>query len=127
MSNRFLLALAGMLVLAALVSSVSLAGNNASGQAFLSWAAGDLVTRRDTAQALFPVYVHVDGASSIRGLSVCLRWYPDSYVLVDPPLTWRADVGYNTNVAPPPVATSTSPTCGRVKLLHPVGGGTIGS
>ena len=26
-----------------------------------------------------------------------------------------------------PVATSTSPTCGRVKLLHPVGGGTIGS
>lgn len=27
----------------------------------------------------------------------------------------------------PPAATSTSPTCGRVKVLHPVGDGTVGS
>lgn len=80
--------------------SVAYAGDNQYGQACLSWAAGDGVTRRDTAQALFPVYVHVDGASSIRGLSVCLRWYPSSYVLVNPPSTWEADVGYNINVAP---------------------------
>ena len=28
---------------------------------------------------------------------------------------------------PAPVATSKSPTCGRVKLLHPAGSGTMGS
>ena len=89
-----------ILVLLLGFGSVAYAGDNQYGQACLSWAAGDGVTKSDTAQALFPVYVHVDGASSIRGLSVCLRWYPNSYVLVNPPSTWEADVGYNIDVAP---------------------------
>ncbi len=80
---------------------VAYAGDNQTGQACLSWSAEGVVTRDDAApQALFPVFVHVDGAPSISGLSVCLRWNPSSYVLVNPPADWKADVGYNVNVAP---------------------------
>lgn len=93
------------------------AGDNQLSQACLSWVAEGLVTERDTAQGPFPVYVQVDGASDIRGLSVCLRWYPQSYVLADPPPSWKPVVGYNINAIPD--ATFPSDTSFDATIIFP--------
>ena len=89
MSHRILLALAGVLALATLVSSVSLAGNNAGGQAFLSWdRAGTDSVLTEIPAAPFPLFLHLREAPDVHALAARIIWTtntegaPPCYTLV---------------------------------------------
>jgi hypothetical protein len=92
MSRRSLSALAGVLVLAALVPSVVLAGNNAGGRAFLSWnRAGTDTVLSEIPVAPFPLFLHLRDAPDVHALAARIRWTtntedaPPCYFLVSSP------------------------------------------
>lgn len=75
MSHRFLLALAGTLVFAVLLSSVGFAGNNAGGRAFLSWdRAGTDTVLTEIPAAPSPLFLHLRDAPDVHALAARIRW-----------------------------------------------------
>ncbi len=89
MSHRFLPALAGMLVFAALVPSTASAGNNAGGRAFLSWdRAGMDSVLTEVPVAPFPLFLNLRDAPDVHALAARIIWTtntegaPPCYMLV---------------------------------------------
>lgn len=75
MSHRPLPAMAGLLILAALDSSMALAGNNAGGQAFLSWdRAGSVSGLTEIPAAPFPLFLHLRDAPDVHALAARIIW-----------------------------------------------------
>jgi hypothetical protein len=87
-------------------TSAAWAGNNAHGQAYVSISTQDIATELAESPAkAFPVYVHIDGAPDIAGLSLRLGWAPadgseGSYEMVSPLEITSGDYGYATLDAP---------------------------